>query len=345
MKLTPEQHAIAESSGNIKINAVAGSGKTTTLIEYAKRHKDAGRILYLAFNRSVRQSASEKFAAQGLRNVDVHTAHSLAFRRIVPHYGYKVVAGYRSREIREMLGLSGRKGDEHYGYILANHIAKLVSMFCNHAAAKVDQLDYRATVTDPKAQIFVSRNHERIVHGARLLLAKMDRKEIAVTHEFYLKKFQLSGPRLPYDIILFDEGQDASPVMLDVFMAQERATKVIVGDIFQQIYGWRHAVNAMQRVDFREYPLTTSFRFDEKIAALAMECLRWKRHLGCESDVVIRGLGTPAKVRSRATLARTNLFLLRNAINTVCEWRRFKSLYLMRSKSMPNRPRTWICRC
>ncbi|MBP8096936.1 MAG: hypothetical protein KAZ27_16615, partial [Saprospiraceae bacterium] len=33
MLLTPEQRSIIQSTGNIKINAVAGSGKTTTVIE------------------------------------------------------------------------------------------------------------------------------------------------------------------------------------------------------------------------------------------------------------------------------------------------------------------------
>ena len=36
MELTKEQYDIINSKGDIKINAVAGSGKTTTIIEYAK---------------------------------------------------------------------------------------------------------------------------------------------------------------------------------------------------------------------------------------------------------------------------------------------------------------------
>ncbi len=40
MKLTSEQTAIVKSSGNIKINAVAGSGKTTKLIAYAQERKE-----------------------------------------------------------------------------------------------------------------------------------------------------------------------------------------------------------------------------------------------------------------------------------------------------------------
>ena len=45
MKLTAEQKAIINSTGNIKINAVAGSGKTTTLIEYAKARPKGSKIL------------------------------------------------------------------------------------------------------------------------------------------------------------------------------------------------------------------------------------------------------------------------------------------------------------
>jgi superfamily I DNA and RNA helicase len=54
MNLTQQQKDIIRSTGNIKINAVAGSGKTTTVIEYAKSRPPGSRILYLAFNKSVK---------------------------------------------------------------------------------------------------------------------------------------------------------------------------------------------------------------------------------------------------------------------------------------------------
>src|SRR5690625_7220473 len=88
----------------------------------------------------------------------------------------------------------------------------------------------------------------------------MDRNEIEITHDFYLKKFQLSAPVLPYDYILFDEAQDASGAMLDIILRQP-ATKVIVGDSHQQIYGWRFDVNSLEKVHFDTYHLTISFRF------------------------------------------------------------------------------------
>jgi hypothetical protein len=49
MQLTEEQLKIINTS----INAVAGSGKTATIIEYAKSRLATSKILYLAFNRSV----------------------------------------------------------------------------------------------------------------------------------------------------------------------------------------------------------------------------------------------------------------------------------------------------
>src|SRR4051812_5809224 len=113
MQLTDEQKAIIASKGNIKINAVAGSGKTTTVIEHAKARPSNSRILYLAFNKSVKTEAEKKFREAGLRNVKVETAHSLAYRYIVPQNGYTLrQSGYKTHEIAELLRLEGN-GEKH----------------------------------------------------------------------------------------------------------------------------------------------------------------------------------------------------------------------------------------
>jgi F-box protein 18 (helicase) len=326
MRFTEEQEAILSSTGDIKINAVAGSGKTTVLVEYARRQKPGSRILYLAFNRSVRTEAKKRFMEQGLNNVDVQTAHSLAFRRIAAPLGYKISTGYKIQDVVNLLGITQVGRNIHSGYLIASHILKFSAMFCNGAKHKVQELDYISTLSDKNARAAVKHYYEHIEKGTRFFLAKMDRKEISSSHDFYLKKFQLSRPELGYDVILFDEGQDASPVMLDIFMLQ-KAKKVIVGDVYQQIYGWRHAVNALKQVDFFDYALTTSFRFNTHIADLAMECLRWKRLLGEDVAVQIKGVGANAKIKRRATIARTNLALLKRAIDAVQHDRSMKKIY------------------
>lgn len=325
MLLTQEQIAILNSSGNIKINAVAGSGKTTTIIEYARTRPAKSKILYLAFNRSVKLEAAQKFAARGLTNVTVETAHSLAYKHIVFKYGLKVKGqGYTTSEIVEMLKLRGN-GEKHNEYIIANHINKLIACYCNSDKNNIRDLNYLDSISDPKAKAFAHSFYNYIEKKAALLLHKMDKGEIGVTHDLYLKKFQLSRPQLNFDYILFDEGQDASPAMLDIFLNQA-ATKVIVGDVNQQIYGWRYAVNSLGKAGFTPYTLSSSFRFGADIARLAVEVLKFKKIIGREENIEITGRGIGNDLKIKAVLARTNLGLFLEVIEYVSE-KKIQHLY------------------
>jgi F-box protein 18 (helicase) len=326
MQLTNEQLAIIQSTGDIKINAVAGSGKTTTIIEYAKARPATSKILYLAFNKSVKLEAQKKFSDQGLHNVKVETAHSLAYREIIYRHNYRVKAnGYKTHEIVDILGLKNN-GDKLTEYVAANHINKFIAYFCNSDKQKVQDLNYREVVFDAEAKAFVSAAYQYIEKQTRLFLAKMDKGEIEITHDFYLKKFQLSNPQLYYDYILFDEGQDASPAMLDIFFKQ-RATKVIVGDTHQQIYGWRFAVNSLEKANFKTYHLSSSFRFSPDIARLAVEVLNWKMFVTEHKEVSIEGKGVSKDNKVKAIIARTNLGLLLKAIEYVTEKKNVKHIY------------------
>lgn len=81
MSLTPEQQAVVDF--NIEdiliVNAYAGTGKTSTLIQFceARKHK---KILYLSYNASMRKEAQAKF--KHLSNVEVKTMHSLAYEEL-----------------------------------------------------------------------------------------------------------------------------------------------------------------------------------------------------------------------------------------------------------------------
>ena len=218
MELTNEQHDIINSTGNIKINAVAGSGKTTTVIEYAKTRPSKSKILYLAFNKTVKIEAAKKFSEKGLYNVQVETAHSLAYKHIVFKSNYTINAnGYKTNEIADLLNLKGN-GEKHTEYVIANHINKFIAYFFNSDKQKIEDLNYLDTISEPKTKVFVSSVYNYIKKQASIFLEMMDNEEIEITHDFYLKKFQLSNPILQYDYILFDEGQDGSAAMLDIMV-------------------------------------------------------------------------------------------------------------------------------
>ncbi|MGM0579642.1 MAG: UvrD-helicase domain-containing protein [Bacteroidota bacterium] len=326
MQLTKEQSSIIQSDDNIKINAVAGSGKTTTLISYAESRPKNSRILYLAFNKSVKLEATKKFKSKKLFNVDVQTAHSLAFKHIVIGNNLEINSnGYKNHELADLLDIQ-IKSEPLAEMIMANHVNKFTAYFCNSSALKVEELNYADTISDKKALAFVKGNYSYIKKKTREFLAKMNKGEIAITHDFYLKKFQLQNPQLNYDYILFDEGQDASPTMLDVFLNQ-KATKVIVGDTHQQIYSWRYAVNSLEMVDFKSFDLSSSFRFNNKIAQLAQAIVERKKHLQPNLNFQIKGEAQPSKGEQKAVLARTNLGLLTKAIDYISERENLDGIY------------------
>ncbi|MCK6613740.1 MAG: UvrD-helicase domain-containing protein [Ignavibacteriaceae bacterium] len=325
MKLTDEQKHIIETEGDIKINAVAGSGKTTTITHYAKARPSGKRILYLAFNKSVKNEATLRFEKMGMENVRVSTAHSLAYSHIVPKYGYKIGEIPRPSDLIGMLSIRGGKSYKDM-LAIAYHTLSLASYFCNSSAQKVRDLNYLAHIGHDEQYTFVEQHYDKIISYARAYLAKMDAGEIDITHDFYLKKFQLEAPSLPYEYILFDEGQDASAAMLDVFLKQ-RGTKVIVGDSHQQIYSWRYAVNSMELAQFPTLHLTQSFRFPQKIADIAISALKYKNLIDRHSPVTIQGRGKGKGTGVPATIARTNLMLLISAIENVIEKRLHKNIY------------------
>lgn len=319
MQLTDEQHQIIAHQGDARISAVAGSGKTSTLVEYAKARRNQ-RILYIAYNRSVKDEALRKFGAAGSRGVTVETAHSLAYRGLNVRSRFQLAdsGNFRVSRIAELCGLKSSGQDGKGALLLARHIQNALNLFCNDSARSFSEIDYIGILGDQKARDFATRNLDTIIGYAKWLMVEMYEARMPITHDAYLKFYHLSTPSLSqYDAILFDEGQDASAVMLDIFLGQP-GRKLIVGDRDQAIYGFRHAVNSLDRAPFQPFSLTTSFRFRQEVADLAMEALSLKRMIGqYPVPVRITGAGTCTEKNSSAVLARTNLRLLKEAIDSI----------------------------
>jgi hypothetical protein len=66
-----------ENGKNVQVDACAGSGKSTTILSAAKAlpHKN---FLLITYNKSLRKEIKEKVDELGLKNIIVHTYHSLA---------------------------------------------------------------------------------------------------------------------------------------------------------------------------------------------------------------------------------------------------------------------------
>ncbi|WP_258141366.1 ATP-dependent helicase [Escherichia coli] len=301
MSLTPtdEQSAIIHWQGQkLVVNAFAGTGKTSTLVQYALANPDS-RILYLAYNRSVRDEAERKFPF----NVECKTSHQLAWSRFGKHYQNRLVASLRITDV-------ARKLNTRHWLLVRLALSSLNQFLCS---ADTEPGLQHLPDEDARAGTDVSA----ILKAVQVLWHEMSRPDgtFPVTHDTYLKLFQLSSPDLSrrWDTILFDEAQDANPVTSALVLSQP-CRVILVGDRYQQIYRFRGADNALSHPvlnDADRLWLTQSFRFGPSVARMANLLLqragetRQVTGSGGEDEVLMSRPGADKPEGHRTVLSRT----------------------------------------
>lgn len=318
-----EQQAIIDAflagRGSLAINALAGTGKTTTL-KMASTAAPGKRIQYIAFNRSIADDAREKMP----RNVEVSTMHSLAYRAIQPDRGrleMRLNGGYvaRSLDVADQRVQMGHGGFDVSAASIGSMALETVLRFCNSGDNDLQHghvPSWKRVYEVAPAEIDRDTTLKDLVFrlSVKIWCLMRDRKsQFPITHDTYLKLWALAMGQIKSDVIFFDEAQDASGVFLQVLSGQHPDRRIVfVGDQNQQIYAWRGAVDALQRInaDERLY-LTRSYRFGQDLADQANRMLRC---LGETHLLIGEGSGR-AVDGSKAILCRTNA----RAIATFCE--------------------------
>jgi len=317
MSLTEEQQSIIEYEGDLAAEAVAGSGKSYTILQYCKRRPHAP-TLYMAYNRTVRLEAIAKFRKEGLKNVRVETMHSLAYKELEIGKKYTVLekGQFRPLDIVDILKLNKKK-DLQFSVVIARHVLNFLAYYFNSVYRQIHQAreDYLDTLFHTESRHFVETHFDKIAGYAEALFKKMYHKEIEITHDAYLKLYLMGNPALPYKYIHVDESQDSSYALVDMLYRQ-KATRILVGDPHQSIYGFRHCCNAMEILGFPKFPLSTSFRFGQNIANLGMDVLLFKERVGFHlgESVKIIGAGDGGGGDQVGVLARNNISLIAQAI-------------------------------
>lgn len=274
LRPTPEQEeavAAFQSGEDLKLVAVAGSGKTTTLRLMAEATPKR-RLLYLAFNRSVREEGQRRMPG----NVVVLTLHGLAYREVVapdPALRAKVAASggqLRAGQVYEALeGQVSRLG----AYVVRATLENFLRSPLERPTPAMLPPHYRELLRRKGRE----GELEAVLGWVEELWRRMaDRKDpFPLPHDGYAKLWALSGPRLAgVDALLVDEAQDLDPLFAGVLERQEGVQRVYVGDSAQQIYAWRGAVNAMEALGGRTLGLTWSFRFGEGLAGWVRGLMR-----------------------------------------------------------------------
>lgn len=321
MDYTDEQEVVITSKEqNKKVVAVAGAGKTTTLLGYAKARSSKSKLL-LAYNSSVSSELNAKIKKNEISKTVASTTHSLAYQKVGKNYAKELQLQLTNEAIINALSLPIDEASKKSNLILSSQVKKLFTNYCLTAHDDIgDFLEEHEEFVSTELYNEIRKKKKSLIKYIERIWEKMDRGGFPATHDFYLKKFQLSKPSLPYDVILLDESQDTSPVVMDIFMHQKKAEKVLVGDKYQSIYAWRLAQDAMAKVDYPSFYLTKSFRFSQKTADLSSDVLELYSKLNPKFvlEYNIIGLGKDEDIglcKSKAFLSRTNANILEKLID------------------------------
>lgn len=276
---------IQHGNGNSVINAFAGSGKTSTIINAVKLIPSTCNALFIAFNKEIVKELEKKLA--GVKNVQVKTLHSLGLLMIRRNLGTNIEIDeykYRTFIKRNIKQLSSADFDKM--------TTKLIQQYTDNVIQLCDLGRYNLAQCE-KDLLQVSARHDIPIIddecNAVLNVMKWGRENttsIDFTDMVWLPyELTLNPIGLQYDYIFIDECQDLNAAQRELFLrCFRRGTRFIaVGDKKQAIYSFAGA-DAESFAKLQNLPNTTtlplpiSYRCPKKVVNLAnqfvdtMEC-------------------------------------------------------------------------
>lgn len=259
-------------SGNAIINAVAGSGKTTTIVEALSRVK--GSSIFLAFNKSIAEELKS-------RGVNAKTFHSLCY---MPVTQFKKT---RTVDIDKLSKLCKANLDTEDLRLYGTFIQRLVSLGRQAGIGclvnETDQAWY--DIVDHYNLELDNENADlhRAVKLTSELLEDSNRSSM-VDFDDLLFLAVKEGLILPkFDFVFVDEAQDTNAIQRAILhkIMKPNSRIVAVGDPAQAIYGFRGAdsdsidliKNAFGAI---ELPLSISYRCPKAVVEYAQT---WVKHI------------------------------------------------------------------
>ena len=249
---------VQSGDGNAIIEAVAGSGKTSTIVECTKRIPRGKSCILLAFNKTIADELKN-------RGVNARTFHSLTYS---PVMNSRKTNNVETNKLR-MLTKQMFNSDEAFVY--GTFIAKLVGLARNAGIGCLiadkeeawwDLIDHHDLELENERG-----NMATAVEYARMLLEESCRSNY-VDFDDMLYLSVKDGILLPkFDYVFVDEAQDTNAIQRAIIrkICHQDSRVVFVGDPSQAIYGFRGADSdsmglLAEEFTCEELPLTISYR-------------------------------------------------------------------------------------
>lgn len=254
-------------TGNAIVEAVAGSGKSTTLVECARRAK--GTSLFLAFNKPIADELKK-------RGVNARTFHSLTYTAVTKdRRTYEITQGKLTKVLNEnvsdatakkygsfavkLVGLGSQSG---IGVLVPDEMSAWMEIIEHHSLELEDNNANVHTAIELASDLLGWSNKSKLIDYDDLL--------------YFAVKDGLPLPR--HDLTLVDEAQDTNAIQRAILrkIMRPNSRLVAVGDPGQAIYGFRGADSESLNMIASEFscirlPLTVSYRCPVKVVEYARQ--------------------------------------------------------------------------
>ena len=304
MRLTEEQQQIVHHrSGHALVSAVAGSGKTTTMVarvaHLLRQGSAPGEMLVLMLNRSARDSFAEALrqllSGERLTGPEVRTFHALGLRLVesftrrgaLPRRSLVTDEHIREKLAKQALNAAYKEENGDHAWVTKEDLEEFLR-FIDLVKAGIVSADlcFAQENLPEECAYFITgyqrfeaarvaqriRFYEDLLHEP--LLAMLGDQELA----------SWVSNRLLH--IIVDEYQDINEVQQQLLkiLAGQRAAVMVVGDVDQCIYEWRGArpeyITDRFPHDFpnpARYTLSSTFRYGHRLSLAANHLIAGNR--------------------------------------------------------------------
>lgn len=302
---------LENTTANLLINALAGTGKTSTL--ELIQNAATPPVLCLAFNRRIADEMAKRFRT----TTSVRTLNGLGHRIWSAACAGKLSLDPKKCQdlLREAIRSlpkpqQGEAYDQFWEVVSAIALAKSLGYVPDgkfpNAKRLITQSEFFGRLDEEPSELACDLLEEVLLASIKAAYAG----SIDYNDQVYMPAlFGGTYPRFP--LVLVDEAQDLSPVNHEMLHHLRSSRVIAVGDPWQSIYGFRGAVQSgMQRLKERfhmtEADLSVSFRCPETIVRAA--------HFRVPNMKWIKGGGRASRLRnpSASTFADGCAIICRN---------------------------------
>lgn len=133
--LEQQRVQILLENNNVIVDSVAGSGKTTTILQISQKFIDKS-ILLITYNAKLKAETREKIIFYKIKNLEAHTYHSFGYK----YYSEKCTNDTELKKILEKNVTVVKKFD--YDIIVIDEAQDMTPLFCNFVK-KICEQNYR----------------------------------------------------------------------------------------------------------------------------------------------------------------------------------------------------------